>query len=59
MHRERCAKKVKQERTRDLRDCQNVAGGNVSGEVEKSQTEREQAVETIISVCESPRAGPA
>lgn len=37
------------------RDCQNVAGGNVSSEVEKSQTEREQEVETIISVCESLR----
>lgn len=37
------------------RDCQNVAGGNVSGEVERSQTEPEQEVETIISVCESPR----
>ena len=37
------------------RDCQNVAGGNVSGDVERSQTEREQEVETIISVCESLR----
>lgn len=36
------------------RDCQNVAGGNVSREVKRSQTEREQEVETIISVSESP-----
>lgn len=40
------------------RDCQNVAGGNVSSEVKRSQTEREQEVETIISVCESLRASP-
>ncbi len=43
------------ENERFERDCQNVAGGNVSGEVERSQTGREQEVETIISVCESLR----
>jgi len=41
---------------RSERDCQNVAGGNVSAEVKRSQTEREHEVETIISVCESRRA---
>ena len=39
------------------RDCQNVTGGNVSSEVERSQTGREQEVETIISVSESQRVG--
>ncbi len=43
------------ENERFERDCQNVAGGNVSSEVERSQAEREQEVETIISVCESLR----
>lgn len=37
------------------RDCQNVADRNVSSEVKRSQTEREQEVETIISVSESLR----
>lgn len=37
------------------RDCQNVTGGNVSREVERSQTEREQEVEVLISVSESLR----
>lgn len=46
------------ENERFERDCQNVAGGNVSGEVERSQTEPEQEVEAIISVCESPRVAP-
>lgn len=46
------------ENERFERDCQNVAGGNVSSEVERSQTEPEQQVETIISVCESLRAAP-
>lgn len=46
------------ENERFERDCQNVAGGNVSGEVERSQTRREQEVETIISVCESTRVAP-
>lgn len=57
MHTERCEKKFKQvharENERFERDCKNVAGGNVSSEVGRSQTEREQEVETIISVCES------
>eukprot|EP00064_Thunnus_orientalis_P002313 superscaffoldBa00000163_g2320 len=43
------------ENKRFERDCQNVTGGNVSSEVERSQTEREQEVETIISVSESLR----
>lgn len=52
-HREVREKVQARESERFERDCQNVAGGNVSSEVERSQTEREQEVETIISVCES------
>lgn len=38
------------ENKRFKRDCQNVTGGNGSGEVERSQFEVEQEVEAIISV---------
>lgn len=53
-HREK--KKVQAgENKRFKRDCQNVTGGNGSGEVERSQFEVEQKVEAIISVSVSLR----
>lgn len=40
-------KKFKQERFK--RDCQNVTGGNGSGEVERGHTGVEQEVEAVVS----------